>query len=190
MAAVRAWPPAPLTAKGEAGFTLVEMLVSLVLLLLALALAGQLLIESQQTLVDSAAEMLDNPTTLAVARLRNDVVTSSRFLIIPILDTGGYRLILTGHPAGTVVYEVAGTDLVRRVFDGLGVEVGQGLALRGVETEHFVPTAVPETPLLKIEVAYAVHRGRRSPLPTVPGTRGPKAKAHTEVMFLLPRGRP
>jgi prepilin-type N-terminal cleavage/methylation domain-containing protein len=190
MAAVRARPPAPLTAKGEAGFTLVEMLVSLVLLLLALALAGQLLIESQQTLVDSAAEMLDNPTTLAVARLRNDVVSSSRFLIIPILDTGGYRLILTGHPAGTVVYEVAGTDLVRRVFDGLGVEVGQGVALRGVATGHFVPTAVPETPLLKIEVAYAVHRGRRSPLPTVPGTRGPKAKAHMEVMFLLPRGRP
>ena len=167
----------------EAGFTLVEMLVSLVLLLMALAFAGQLLIESQQALVDSAAETLDNPVVLAVARLRGDVVISSQATGI------GPMLTLTGHPAGTVVYELEGTDLVRRVYDGFGMDLGGAVALRGVENFTAAPVA-PMNPLVRIEVVFEMHQGRKSPLPTAPGTRGARSKTHTEVMFLLPRWRP
>lgn len=186
MAAVRSRSRPP--ASSQAGFTLVEMLISLVLLLFALGLASQILIESQQALVDTAAEALDSPVPLAVARLRSDVLTSSSFAIA-VDEVLGHRLALVGHPEGTVLYEREGTDLVRRVYDGLGIESGRGLVLRGV-TDFQAFDVVEGFDLLRIDIGYSVHQGRKSPLPTVPGFRGPRTKDQKEVLFLLPRGRP
>lgn len=181
MAAVRR------SRRPAAGFTLVEVLISLVLLMLALALAAQLLVEAQQMFVDSAAESTDAPAPLAVARLRGDVVTSSAYAIVPSFGGAGVRLVLIGHPAGEVSYEQEGTTLVRRVRDAAGHEQA-GVLLHRVG--GFRAAQVPASELLFLEVRYLAHAPRRNPLPNAPGTRGPTEVWRTESLYLLPRGRP
>ncbi|HYG64898.1 MAG TPA: prepilin-type N-terminal cleavage/methylation domain-containing protein, partial [Thermoanaerobaculia bacterium] len=109
-----------------AGFTLVELLVSLLLLLLALGLAAQVLVESSQMLADAAAEQVESPPSLAVARLRADVLGSASFSALE------DNLLLQGHPAGSVLYELAGDELRRIVLDTTGEPLGESVLLRGV----------------------------------------------------------
>jgi prepilin-type N-terminal cleavage/methylation domain-containing protein len=182
MAALRRRRP-----RGAAGFTLVELLISLILLALAMALAAQLLVESQQMFVDTAAESADAPAPLAIARLRGDVVTASSAAVVPSWTGKGERLVLSGHPAGEVSYEQEGSALVRRVGGAAGGEAA-GVLLHRVGSFHAAPVAGTE--LLFVELRYLAHAPRRSPLPNAPGTRGPTEVWRTESLFLLPRGKP
>ena len=114
----------------QAGFTLVELLISLVVMGLALALTAQVLMEGAQMLTDVAAEQADAPMPLVAARLRGDVRASSGFEVLPGLE--GPALFLEGHPAGVVVYQKVGDELRRTVLDETGKVRGESPALYGV----------------------------------------------------------
>lgn len=165
--------------KSEAGFTLVELLVSLVVVMLALALASQVLMESSQMLVDAAAEQADAPMPLVVARLRGDVRAAASFQV------AGSALVLQGHPAGVVVYEKFGEELRRTVFDGTGEVIGSAPALRGVTSWSCFQTAPG---LLAVSLAHRRSALRRGPLPMLPGQRGPKEETRAELFLVAPRG--
>ncbi len=67
--------------RGEEGFTLVELTISTLLLLLGLALATQMLLESQRLLIRTAVENTRPSTSLLLTLLRRDVqhaVSASR----------------------------------------------------------------------------------------------------------------
>ncbi|HYN22698.1 MAG TPA: prepilin-type N-terminal cleavage/methylation domain-containing protein [Thermoanaerobaculia bacterium] len=165
--------------KAQAGFTLVELLVSLVITMLALALAAQVLMESSQMLVDAAAEQADSAMPLVVARLRGDVRAAASFHVV------GPALLLEGHPAGTVVYERAGEELRRTVLDGTGQILGSAPALRGVTGWSCIPVGPG---LLAVTLAHRRSTLRRGPLPALPAQRGPKQEERSELFLVAPRG--
>jgi prepilin-type N-terminal cleavage/methylation domain-containing protein len=169
--------------KRQAGFTLVELMVSLVLLLLGLALAAQILMESAQLFAEAAGEQTDAPIPLAIARLRGDVLASSSFQVA----TGeeGLLLVLEGHPAGTVFYERVGEELRRGVLDAAGDPGETTAVLRGVSQWVCLP-ASPR--LVVLGVRYRRHAVPRSPLPRLPAFRGPATEERQEWLALAPRG--
>ena len=179
MAALRVAP-----TRRQAGFTLIELLISLVLLLVAIGIAADLLVETEQVFVDSAAEQLDPLVPLIVARIRDDVQQSAGYSVVPPLGPTT-QLVLLGHPEGTVVYQKEGRDLVRLRLDEEGVTTGTWTVLRDVVSWS---AQVQTARLLRFEISYRVHAGRRSPLPTVPGERGPTSEVHTEALFVALRG--
>jgi prepilin-type N-terminal cleavage/methylation domain-containing protein len=165
--------------KAQAGFTLVELLVSLVITMLALALAAQVLMESSQMLVDAAAEQADAPMPLVVARLRGDVRAAASFQVV------GSTLLLEGHPAGAVVYERVGEELRRTVLDGSGGVLGSAPALRGVTGWSCFPAGPG---LLGVNLVHRRSALRRGPLPALPARRGPKQEERSELFLVAPRG--
>ncbi len=167
----------------QAGFTLIELRVSLVLLLLGLALAAQILMESAQLFAESAGEQIDAPIPLAIARLRGDVLASSSFQVATGED--GLQLVLAGHPAGTVLYEKAGEELRRSVLDAAGEPGKATIVLRGV-SEWICFPASPR--LVVLGVSYRRHAVPRSPLPRLPAFRGPRHEERQEWLTLAPRG--
>ncbi len=168
---------------GQAGFTLVELMVSLVLLLLGLALAAQILMESAQLFAESAGEQIDAPIPLAIARLRGDVLAASSFQVT--IGDEGLRLVLEGHPVGTVLYERAGEELRRSVLDAAGEPGKATTVLRGVSEWICVP-ASPR--LVVLGLRYRRHAVPRSPLPRLPAFRGPRHEERQEWLTLAPRG--
>jgi prepilin-type N-terminal cleavage/methylation domain-containing protein len=173
----------PVRGSRAAGFTLVELLVSLLLLLLALALAAQILVESSQMLADTAAEQVESPLPLAVARLRADVLGSASFSALQ------DNLLLEGHPAGSVLYELAGDELRRIVLDAADERAcepaGESVLLRGVAGWRCSEVG-PR--LLAVTIRYRRRAVRPSPLPTLPAHRGPSREERTETLLLAPRG--
>jgi prepilin-type N-terminal cleavage/methylation domain-containing protein len=168
----------------QAGFTLVELLVALVVTMLALALAAQVLMESAQMLADAAAEQTDAPMPLVLARLRGDVRAAGRFRLLP--GTGGEpALLLEGHPAGLVLYEKVGDELRRTVLDAAFQPRGSAPALRGV-TGWSCSSIGPG--LLVVSLSHRRSSLRRGPLPALPGRRGPASEERTESILVALRG--
>jgi prepilin-type N-terminal cleavage/methylation domain-containing protein len=168
----------------SSGFALLELLIALVLVSLALALTAQLLMESSQMLATAAAEQTDAPMPLVLARLRGDVRASSGFSLGTAED-GSMQLFLSGHPAGTVLYDRAGRDLRRTVFDAHGNLLGTAPALRGV-TAWSCGQVSPK--LLLVTISYRRSRLRVGVLPQLPGLRGPVSEEQTESFLVAPRG--
>lgn len=166
--------------RGEAGFTLVELMIALLLTLLALGLAAQVLLESAQMLTDTAAEQADAPVPLALGRIRGDVRSSRSYSVLP-----GSRLMLFGHPAGTLVYERSGGELTRTVLDPHGSPLGSATVMRRVTDWSCLAVT---SRLVSITFRYERHAPRRSPLPTAPGQRGAKSEERVESILLAPRG--
>ncbi len=98
-----------------AGFSVLELLVSFALLLLATMIAGRLLLESQARMAHSARQALEPVAEIALEQIRADVRAAGS---VPARDyQWNWRpMILLGHPVGTVRYERRGRDLVRRVI--------------------------------------------------------------------------
>lgn len=167
----------------QAGFTLVELLVSLVLTGLALALTAQVMMEGAQMLTDAAAEQTDAPMPLVAARLRGDVRAAARFEVMPGLE--GPALFLGGHPAGLVVYQKIGSELRRTVIDQTGKIRGEAPALRGMTSWNCAPIG-PR--LVAVSLSHSRSRMRRGPLPTLPGRRGPRFEERSETFLVAPRG--
>jgi len=171
------------SGRRQAGFTLVEMLISLALLMLVIALAAELMMESSQLLADSAAEQRDAPVPLIISRIRGDVLAASSF--------GGAqgRLLLFGHPQGTVQYEKVGDELRRAVVDDHDRLEGETIVWRQVEAWGWSGVGMPGASLemLKLDVTYR-RRTARSGLAVLPGNRRPPTELRTETLFLLPRG--
>jgi prepilin-type N-terminal cleavage/methylation domain-containing protein len=170
--------------KRQAGFTLVELLVAFVILALALALTAQLLQEGQLALVDTTREQTEAPITLVLARIRNDVLSAAAFYVVP--GSGGARLTLLGHPAGTVIWEREGDQLVRGVNGAPGAPVLRNVT--GWAAASF-SAGVTSAPVVSVEIHYNAPSVRRRRLVTeaVQGT-GPGWEERSESLLLLPRG--
>jgi prepilin-type N-terminal cleavage/methylation domain-containing protein len=168
----------------QAGFTLIEVLVSLVLVALGLALAAQLLMETSQMLADAAAEQTESALPLARARLRTDIQACQNTRTVP--GSYGTELWLVGHPAGTVRYRKIGRDLLRDVsVAGDGVWEGETVALRNVQSWDVLPLT-PE--LVSLQIHILRRAVRHSPLAAVPGLRGPADEERVETLVAAPRG--
>ena len=167
----------------QAGFTLVELLISLVVTALALALAAQVMMEGAQMLTDAAAEQADAPLPLVATRLRDDVRAAARFEVLPGLE--GPALFLEGHPAGVVVYQKVGDELRRTVVDATGKIRGETPALRGVTAWSCAPLAPG---LVAVTFTHRRSAIRRGPLPMLPGNRGPRSEERSESFLVAPRG--
>jgi type II secretory pathway pseudopilin PulG len=172
--------------RAQAGFMLLELLISLILVALGLALAAQLLMETSQMLADAAAEQTESALPLARARLRSDVQACSRAVEVPGPDGRIAELWLVGHPAGTVRYRKSGRDLLRDVsVAGDGVWEGQTIVLRNVRSWDALP--VPPG-LTALEIHVLRRAIRRSPLPAVPGIGAPGNEEIVETLVVAPRG--
>lgn len=167
----------------QGGFTLVELLISLVVMALALALTAQVMMEGAQMLTDSTAEQADAPMPLVAARLRGDVRAAAGFEVLPGLE--GPALFLEGHPAGLVVYQKVGDELRRTVMDETGKVRGEAPALRGVTSWSCAPLAPG---LVAVTLSHSRSAVRRGPLPALPGRRGPRTEERSETFLVAPRG--
>lgn len=171
-------------SRGEAGFTVLEMAISLALLLLCLLLAAQVLEETAQLFAETAGEALDTPVPLVIARIRADVQGSA--VVVPIADEDGLLSSVVIHRQGyQIVYRKLGEDLYRTVIGG-GSPPGKPEVLwRGVTGWG---CRVLDSNLVDLAVTYRRRTTPHSPLPTLPGQRGPLREELTQRMYLLPRG--
>ena len=166
----------------DGGFVLVELLIASLLLLLALALAGQLLMESAEQLVDSAGDQADPTVPQLLDRLRGDVLSSSGYT-----QCEEDRLLLSGHPAGLVLYLREGGSLHRAIYAADGTPKGEGAPWRGVLTWKCTPLG-PQ--LVRLDLLYQAWAVRRSLNPQLPGSagRGKATAVRGDTLFLTLRG--
>jgi prepilin-type N-terminal cleavage/methylation domain-containing protein len=172
--------PEPKHPRRTRGFTLVEVLIALVILILALALAAQLLEESAQTFATVQGEATETPAPLLLARMRGDVRAAGSFTV---LADGALRL--DGHPAGTLVYRQVGSELRREVYDASGALAASGPAWRGVA--GFASAALGDR-LALLTVRYRRRVLGRHLLPGLPADRGTPWEERTETLLVAARG--
>jgi prepilin-type N-terminal cleavage/methylation domain-containing protein len=170
---------------GQAGFTLIELSVSLVLLLLGLAIASQLLMETSQLFAETTGESLDTPVPLVIARIRADVQGAAA--IYPVLDSEGslVQVVMQGLE-GKIIYGRAAGSLYRTVALDAGSPEQTGLLWRGVT--GWSCRQIGPKGLIELAVTYRRRTVPHTPLPTLPAIRGPITEDLTQRMFLLPRG--
>ncbi len=170
---------------GEAGFTLVEICVSMALLLVALLLAAQILMETSQLFAETSAEALDAPVPLVTARIRADVLGSTG--VFPITDEDGtLDSVSVQGLSRRIVYQKVGDALFRTVVPLNGDPPEKPVLLwRGV-TDWYC--RIHGSNLVELAVAYHRRTVPHSPLPTLPGLRGLATEELTQKMYLLPRG--
>ncbi len=171
--------------RGEAGFTLVEICISMALLLLALALAAQILMETSQLFAETSGEALDAPVPLVITRMRADILGSTG--VVPILDEEDHLIAVAVQGLGQrIVYQKEDENLFRTVVPLNGDPPENPVLLwRGVTGWN---CQVLKGNLVDLEVTYRRRTVPRSPLPTLPGTRGLLSEELTQKMYLLPRG--
>jgi prepilin-type N-terminal cleavage/methylation domain-containing protein len=174
--------------RAEAGFTLFEVLVSLLLLAVALAMSVQLLGETQQMLVDAARESLDPAAALIAARLRADVIGATVAVAAHRPDLSCDYLELVGHPPGPIFYRLAGDALVRSVVAAGGTTLGSTVVLRGATSFSCVSSAAGGTEVVLLGYQYRRSRTRRSPLMLPPALWSPRWEVVRESLILTPRG--
>jgi hypothetical protein len=164
----------------DGGFVLVELLIAAILLLLALALAGQLLLESAEQLVDSAGDQADPTVPQLLDRLRGDVLSSSSYT-----ECADDRLVLAGHPAGIVLYQRDAGFLRRAIFAADGTPKGESVPWRGVLAWKCKPLGAQ---LVRLDVLYQAWAVRRSLNPQLPAGRGKATAVRGDTLFLTLRG--
>jgi prepilin-type N-terminal cleavage/methylation domain-containing protein len=171
---------------GQAGFSLIEMAVSLALLLLGLAIAAQLLMETSQLFAETSGESVDTPVPLVIARIRGDVQGSVG--AYPVVDPEDGKLIAVAIQGSSeqIVYRKSGPAIYRTVepFDGSPKHT----ALLWREVTGWSCQQIGLKGLIQLEVTYRRRSMPATPLPTLPAIRGPVKEELTQKMFLLPRG--
>jgi prepilin-type N-terminal cleavage/methylation domain-containing protein len=178
--------------RGQAGFTLAELLVALALMSLVLSLASALLMESSRQLAESAGEQRDAPASLIIARIRSDVLGASSFAIAQ--DEKSTRLLLFGRPEGTVQYENVGEELRRAILGPGGKSLEKEVIVwRGLKTWSGVRVPPldldePGTDVLRLDFVYQRRSTVKTPLPVLPAYRGETDETRLETLFLVPRG--
>lgn len=171
--------------RGEAGFTLVEICISITILLVALMLAAQILMEISQLFAETSGEALDAPLPLVIARIRADIVGSTGVFPTPGED-GTLGSVAVQGLSRRIVYQREGDDLFRTVVPLNGDPPEKPVLLwRGITGWG---CRIHGANLVELEVTYRRRTVPRSPLPTLPGLRGPVTEELTQRMFLLPRG--
>lgn len=171
--------------RGEAGFTLVEICVSMALLLVALLLATQILMETSQLFAETSGEVLDAPVPLVIARIRADVLGSTSTVPVPDKD-GTLGAVSVQGLDRRIVYQRVGDALFRTVVPLNGDPPEKPMLLwRGVTDWS---CRIHGSNLVELAVTYRRRTIPHSPLPTLPGMRGPVTEELTQKMYLLPRG--
>ncbi|HSM13368.1 MAG TPA: prepilin-type N-terminal cleavage/methylation domain-containing protein [Thermoanaerobaculia bacterium] len=138
--------------RAQAGFTLVELAVSTLLLLLVLVIAHGLLVESARILRASAERALRPEARLALRQLGRDIRAAPPRSTGPLWTSAPLDLAL---PEGVGRWERAGESLVRRRFAPDGSNLGARPMLDDVVAFRW-RTPVPG--LLEVEVV------RRAPV--------------------------
>lgn len=172
----------------EAGFTLIEMIVSLVLLVLVVDIAAQLLGETQQMLIDSGRQALDPAAALVATRLRADVLGAVGAVAAQKPDLSCGYLELLGNPVGPVFYQLNAGALVRTVVGADGIPIGSSVLLRGTTSFNCATASLGGPTVVLLDYRYRRSRTRRSPLMLVPGLWAPAQEVVHESLVLTPRG--
>jgi hypothetical protein len=171
----------------EAGFTLIEMLISFVLLVLAVTIAAQLLVEAAQMFTDVAGEQHDPMVPLAVARLRNDVQGAVSYQDLSPDPLSCSPLVLQGGTGGTVVYTLAGEEVRRAVVAPDGTAGATEILLRQV-TSWTCAGHGSSPPVLELDFSYRRRAVRRTPLAVLPVYARSRDEQKFETLFLTLRG--
>jgi len=170
----------------QAGFTVIEMTIALVLLLVGLMIAADLLMESSRMFVETSGEALDTPAALTDARIRNDVqgATSVTPQLSPI--DGSLVAIQVSGDGEDIVYQKIGDSIYRTVVPLSGPPQDSVLLWRGVTFWNCDPGGMDSPAILTVK--YTRRSTPHTPLPVLPVYRGPLQEEATEVLYLLPRG--
>jgi len=172
----------------EAGFTLIELVISLLLLALVVDIAAELLGETQQMLVDAGRQALDPAAALVATRLRADVLGATGAVAAQKPDLSCAFLELAGKPEGLVFYRLSAGTLVRTVVAAGGVPLGSSVLLRGATSFRCATSSLGGPTVVLLDYRYRRSRTRRSPLMLVPGLWAPPQEVVEESLILTPRG--
>lgn len=167
------------------GFTVLELLFSFVILLIAMMIAGRLLLEAQARMAHSARQALEPVAPIALKQIRADVRASGR---VPAFDNewNWQPLVLLDHPAGTVSYERNGTDLVRRVDVGGSSEPVERTVLGAVSIWRW--RIAPSAPLPLVEIELGQREIPRFALLAAAGQReAPIPITRSHLLTISPR---
>lgn len=167
------------SARREAGLSLVELLVALIILLIGLALASEIGFRARALLARSTRDGLRPPIGAALGRLRTDVKGATSFDLPLAAAPSGWteeRLVLYGD-RGTVRYQMAAGALDRVVLRPGGLEARLPLVRDGVDW-RWRPLG---SGLLEISIAYLAEPG-------APGDAGRAVRRDTLRLAL--RGAP
>ncbi len=169
------------------GFTVLELLISFVILMVATTLAGQLLLESQARMAHSMRRALEPVVPIALKQIRADVRASGH---VPALDQewSWEPLVLLDHPAGTVTYERVDSDLVRTVDTGeTGSESGgERIVLRSLSIWRWRLSPGSPLPLVEIELGH-LETPRFSRLAAAGQREAPYPMTRSHLMAVGPR---
>jgi len=173
--------------KAQGGFTLIEISIALVLMMLGLLLAAQLLMETSKLFAETSGEAIDTPVPLVIARIRGDIQGSAA--AAPVLQVNGSLAAITmvGGPDGEVVYAKQGTDLFRSVVPSNG-EPPKPPVLLWRNVTAWSCQLVSGTRVVDLQVTYRRRSVPHTPLAVLPAFRGSLTEELTQRMFLLPRG--
>jgi prepilin-type N-terminal cleavage/methylation domain-containing protein len=175
-------------ARAEAGFTLVEVLVSLLLLAVALAMSAQLLGETQQMLVDAARESLDPAAALVATRLRAEVLGATVAVAAHRPDLSCDYVELVGYSPGPIFYRLTGGALVRSLVAADGTPLGSTTLLSGATSFSCFTSSAGGAEVVLLAYQYRRTRTRRSPLMLLPALWGSRWEVVRESLVLTPRG--
>jgi hypothetical protein len=133
------------------GFTVLEMLVTLLLVGLVLTLSVQLLVRVQATSLEWRRTLPDPVPQFAIQLLRNDLHRSHSATGSP----GNGPLVLTLSDGSIVSYESTLGQLVRVVIGEDGAPLGRRTVMRGVDLWSWRMLAQG---LIEVRVVYRRHR--------------------------------
>lgn len=168
------------SARREAGLSLVELLVALIILLIGLALAAEIGVRARALLARSARDGLRPPISAVLARMRADVQGAASFdLPVAALPSGWSEgeLVLRGE-RGAVLYGMESSLLERVAFDPAGQETSRLPLVRDGAQWRWRPV---DSGLLEISIAYLAEPG-------APGDAGRAVRRDTLRLAL--RGAP
>jgi len=142
-------------ARRAGGFTLLELLVALTVLLLATVVIAELLDATSVLAAEAGRDLAAPDASWALARLRRDL-RGAASAHAGAFATGA-PLVLEGHPAGRVVYQRVGRRLERSLTSDSGAEA-TATVLEGVAAWSWNETAPG---LVEIQLAVRLPgRGR------------------------------
>ena len=171
----------------QGGFTLIEISIALVLMMLGLLLAAQLLMETSKLFAETSGEAVDTPVPLVIARIRGDIQGSAAAAPVFLANGSLAAITMVGGPEGEVVYAKQGTDLFRSVVP-LDGDPPKPPVLLWRNVTAWSCQIVPGTNLVDLQVTYRRRSEPHTPLAVLPAWRGALNEELTQRMFLLPRG--
>ena len=139
------------------GFSLLEVLVSLMLVGLILLLAINLLREVHITSVEVQRTLPDSIPQFAIQLLRHDIQRSRGTETAP----GNGPLGLTLSDGSRVYYDESLGRLTRTVIDSDGTVQGERVVMRGVRLWSWHDTLAPG--LVEVQIVYRRHRDPGGP---------------------------